>query len=123
MGKKETDKRYRETHREQLRQYQAEYYRKNFEKIAKRKHDKAVRDHKIMTPEERAERHRKAIARSKEQCKLWWKRLREDPVKLAEHNKIANAKKREKYNNDPEYRERIRKYNRDRYHKKKMEEQ
>lgn len=115
MDKKDYNKRYREKHREKLQAYNREYYKKNFEKIAKRKHDKLVAEHKIMTPEEKAEKHRQAILRAREQTKEWFEELRADPIRLAEFNKKASAKKREKYQNNLAFREHIKKYNRDRY--------
>lgn len=115
MGKKEYNKKYRETHKEKLQAYNREYYRKNFEKIAKRKHDKLVAEHKIMTPEEKAEKHRQAILRARERTIEWFRDLRGNPERLAKFNERATRKKREKYQNDPEFREHIRQYNKDRY--------
>lgn len=126
MGREEYQRRYREKHREELLKYQKEYYKKNFEKIAKRKHDKLVAEHKIMTPEEKEERHKRSIQNARERTKLWWKKLREDPERLAKFNKKASAKKREKYQNDPEFREHIKEYNRKyvkEYYKKKAEKE
>lgn len=115
MNKKDYNKRYREKHKEKLQAYNREYYKKNFEKIAKRKHDRLVAEHKIMTPEEKAEKHRQAILRAREQTREWFRKLRENPERLAKFNERATRKKREKYQNDPEFREHIRQYNRERY--------
>tara|TARA_Y100000361_G_C11112154_1_gene318212 strand:+ start:614 stop:883 length:270 start_codon:yes stop_codon:yes gene_type:complete len=66
-----------------------------------------------MTPEE------KKLARREYMRQYMTKRRAEDPEFLAKQNELSKERVRRRRENDPDYRERDRKYHYDKYHKYK----